>query len=159
VRRVGWNVTAESARVRENQHLFLIGPAGVGKTWLARAFAQKACRDGYTALFLKAAEQFRDLAQARAFRIHRLRGGILEWKLAPRLGRRSPGPRRSPQNRPTINRRPGRKLGREGDTLRPVGNVLNETKKHQIIALGRLGWPLRRIPKSTGVRRETAAVI
>ena len=56
----------ESAWVREHQHLFLIGPTGVGKTWLARAFAQKACRDGFTALFLKAAELFRDLAMARA---------------------------------------------------------------------------------------------
>jgi DNA replication protein DnaC len=42
------------------------GPTGIGKTWLARAFAQKACRDGYTALFLKAAELFRNLATARA---------------------------------------------------------------------------------------------
>jgi transposase len=38
-----------------------------------------------------------------------------------------------------------------------VGNVLNEEKKQQVIALGRLGWSLRRIQKSTGVRRETAA--
>jgi len=38
-----------------------------------------------------------------------------------------------------------------------VGNVLNEAKKQQVIALGRLGWSLRRIQKSTGVRRETAA--
>src|ERR1035441_9395031 len=60
------SLTAESAWVREHQHLFLIGPTGVGKTWLARAFAHKACRDGYTALFLKAAEMFRDLATARA---------------------------------------------------------------------------------------------
>ena len=36
------SLTAESAWVREHQHLFLIGPTGVGKTWLARAFAQKA---------------------------------------------------------------------------------------------------------------------
>jgi len=36
-------------------------------------------------------------------------------------------------------------------------NVLNEQIKQQIIALGRLGWSLRRIQKSTGVRRETAA--
>ena len=38
-----------------------------------------------------------------------------------------------------------------------VSNVLNEEKKQQVIALGRLGWSLRRIEKSTGVRRETAA--
>jgi transposase len=29
-------------------------------------------------------------------------------------------------------------------------------KKQQVIALGRLGWPLRRIEQETGVRRETA---
>jgi transposase len=38
-----------------------------------------------------------------------------------------------------------------------VSNVLKEEKKQQVIALGRLGWSLRRIQKSTGVRRETAA--
>jgi len=64
------SLTQESAWVREHQHLFLIGPTGVGKTWLARAFAQKACRDGYTALFQKAAELFRGLATARADGTH-----------------------------------------------------------------------------------------
>jgi len=38
-----------------------------------------------------------------------------------------------------------------------VSNVLNEEKKQQVIALGRLGWSLRRIQRNTGVRRETAA--
>jgi transposase len=38
-----------------------------------------------------------------------------------------------------------------------VSNVLKEDKKQQIIALGRLGWSLRRIQKSIGVRRETAS--
>lgn len=60
------SLTQESAWVREHQNLFLLGPTGVGKTWLARAFAQKACRDGFTALFHKAAELFRHLATARA---------------------------------------------------------------------------------------------
>ena len=60
------SLTAESAWVRTHQNLFLTGPTGTGKTWLARAFAQKACRDGYAALFLKAAELFRELAAARA---------------------------------------------------------------------------------------------
>jgi len=34
---------------------------------------------------------------------------------------------------------------------------LNEEKKQQVIALGRLGWSLRRIQRAIGVRRETAA--
>src|SRR5712691_6895076 len=37
-----------------------------------------------------------------------------------------------------------------------MSNVLSEAKKQQVIALGRLGWPLRRIEQATGVRRETA---
>lgn len=35
-------------------------------------------------------------------------------------------------------------------------NVLTEEKKQQVLALGRLGWSLRRIEEATGVRRETA---
>jgi transposase len=38
-----------------------------------------------------------------------------------------------------------------------VSNVLNEEKKQQVIALGRLGWSLRQIQRATGIRRETAA--
>jgi len=34
---------------------------------------------------------------------------------------------------------------------------LSEDKRQQVIALGRLGWPLRRIEQETGVRRETAS--
>ena len=34
---------------------------------------------------------------------------------------------------------------------------MNEEKKQQVIALGRLGWSLRQIERATGVRRETAA--
>ncbi len=39
-----------------------------------------------------------------------------------------------------------------------MANVLSEDKQQQVIALGRLGWSLRRIERETGVRRETAAV-
>ena len=36
-----------------------------------------------------------------------------------------------------------------------MSNVLNQEKKQQVIALGRLGWALRRIEQRTGFRRET----
>ena len=36
-------------------------------------------------------------------------------------------------------------------------NVLSDTKRQQVLALGRLGWPLRRIEETTGARRETAS--
>jgi transposase len=38
-----------------------------------------------------------------------------------------------------------------------MGNVLSEQDRQQVIALGRLGWSLRRIEHETGVRRETAS--
>jgi DNA replication protein DnaC len=86
------SLVAESAWVREHQNLFLLGPTGIGKTWLARAFGQKACRDGYTAYFTKASELFRDLAMARAdgslrqllYRLSRVDLLIVDdWAMAP----------------------------------------------------------------------------
>src|ERR1700687_4545937 len=38
-----------------------------------------------------------------------------------------------------------------------MANVLNEEKKQQVLALGRLGWSLRRIQQTTRIRRETAS--
>ena len=38
-----------------------------------------------------------------------------------------------------------------------MSNVLSDEKREQVLALGRLGWPLRRIEATTGVRRETAS--
>src|SRR5688500_15243798 len=38
-----------------------------------------------------------------------------------------------------------------------MSNVLSDDKRQQIIALGGLGWSLRRIEQATGVRRETAS--
>jgi hypothetical protein len=37
-----------------------------------------------------------------------------------------------------------------------MSHVLSKEKREQVIALGRLGWSLRRIEQATGVRRETA---
>ncbi len=44
----------------------MTGPTGIGKTFLARAFGQKACRDEFTAYFATAAQLFRELELARA---------------------------------------------------------------------------------------------
>ncbi len=40
--------------------------------------------------------------------------------------------------------------------LASMTNILSDAKKQQVIALGQLGWTLRRIEQATGVRRETA---
>ena len=39
--------------VKEHLNILITGPTGVGKTWLACALAHKACREGYTALYLR----------------------------------------------------------------------------------------------------------
>ena len=38
-----------------------------------------------------------------------------------------------------------------------MSNVLTDAKQQQILALGRLGWTLRRIEQATAVRRETVS--
>src|SRR3989442_12114175 len=35
-------------------------------------------------------------------------------------------------------------------------NILSDDRRQEVLALGRLGWTLRRIEQATGVRRETA---
>jgi len=55
-----------SAWVQQHQNVFLLGPTGVGKSWLACALGEKACRDGFSAFFIRAPRLFRDLALARA---------------------------------------------------------------------------------------------
>jgi DNA replication protein DnaC len=50
--------------VRQNQNVLLIGPTGIGKSWLACALAQKACRDGFSVMHKRTTELFRELAVA-----------------------------------------------------------------------------------------------
>src|SRR5260370_15019163 len=59
-------MTQVSAWVANRENIFVLGPTGVGKSFVACALAQKACRDGYSALYIRAAALFRDLAIARA---------------------------------------------------------------------------------------------
>ena len=51
--------------IAEHLNVLITGKAGVGKTFLACALAHKACREGYTALYLRVPRLFRDLAIAR----------------------------------------------------------------------------------------------
>jgi len=60
------SLAAESEWVKQHQNVFLIGATGVGKSWLAAALAHKACRDGYTVYYARAAQLFRELALAHA---------------------------------------------------------------------------------------------
>lgn len=52
--------------VRLHHNLIITGPCGVGKSFIACALAQKAVRDGFTALYVRAPRLFRDLVVARA---------------------------------------------------------------------------------------------
>lgn len=51
--------------VRKHQNLIITGPTGVGKSYLACAFAQKACREGYSALYLRISRLFEELSLAK----------------------------------------------------------------------------------------------
>ena len=57
---------AEAHWVEAHHALVIVGPTGLGKTYLACALAHSAIRRGHTALYLRAPRMFDDLAIARA---------------------------------------------------------------------------------------------
>jgi len=52
--------------VKYGQNCIITGPTGVGKTYLACALAQRACRDGYRTLYFYAPKLFREVCIAQA---------------------------------------------------------------------------------------------
>jgi DNA replication protein DnaC len=52
--------------IRYHQNCVITGPTGVGKSYMACALGQKACRDGYKVLYFHAPKLFRELLAARA---------------------------------------------------------------------------------------------
>lgn len=78
--------------VEEHHNVLITGPTGVGKSYLACALAQKACREGYRAQYYRMPRLLQELAVARVdgrygkILIHLLRQDVLvidDWGLAP----------------------------------------------------------------------------
>lgn len=52
--------------IARNQNLIITGATGTGKTFLATAFAQKACRQGFHSVYYRVSRLFEEIVLARA---------------------------------------------------------------------------------------------
>jgi DNA replication protein DnaC len=52
--------------VKARQNVLITGPTGMGKSYLACALGNKACREGFSVLYRRASRLYDELAQARA---------------------------------------------------------------------------------------------
>lgn len=78
--------------VEEHHNVLITGPTGVGKSFLACALAQKACREGYRAQYYRMPRLLQEMAVARVdgrygkILVHLLKQDVLvidDWGLAP----------------------------------------------------------------------------
>ena len=78
--------------IRSRDNCAITGPTGVGKSFLACALAQKACREGYTVYYARTARLLQELTAARADGTHARRLSALartdllvldDWAMAP----------------------------------------------------------------------------
>jgi DNA replication protein DnaC len=83
---------AHGSWIKEQQNLIIVGPSGVGKSWLACALGHRACRDNLSVLYQRIPRLFSDLALARGdgryARLMRALGGVKllildDWGLEP----------------------------------------------------------------------------
>lgn len=83
---------AQGNWIKEQQNLIIIGPSGVGKSWLACALGHRACRDNLSVLYQRIPRLFSDLVLARGdgryARLMRALGGaklliLDDWGLEP----------------------------------------------------------------------------
>src|SRR6266699_576985 len=51
--------------IRDRHNVLITGPKGIGKTWIACALGQKACREGWTALYLRLPRFLQELPMAK----------------------------------------------------------------------------------------------
>lgn len=84
---------ADCQWIKKHNNLFITGSTGVGKSYLACAFAQKACREGFSALYLRTTKLFEDMSLAKGdgrylkllprfcnqMTIKHEKGNILKW--------------------------------------------------------------------------------
>ena len=56
---------AECTWLRSHENCIITGPTGAGKSYLACAFGNQACRRGFSALYFRAPRLFQELAVAR----------------------------------------------------------------------------------------------
>lgn len=57
---------AQNRWIKNHRNILLTGPSGVGKSFLAQALGNKACRDGHTVMYVRVAKLLLTLTTAKA---------------------------------------------------------------------------------------------